>query len=107
MRRWGIPEQEGQNSRKPVLHAAKFVKAPVFWKSLLHKPFVSSLIFDKCKSAENILETLGFIWLVMAKEALFTSYSVPSVAALPASCLPQPSREECFILTGLLPHWQL
>lgn len=37
MRRWGIPEQESQNSRKLVLHAAKFVKIPPVLEKFLHK----------------------------------------------------------------------
>ena len=66
---------------------------------------VSSLIFDKRKSAGNILETLGFTWFVMAMETLFTYYGIPPVATLPASCIPQPSGEVCLILTGSLSHW--
>lgn len=66
---------------------------------------VSRLIFDKRKSAGNILETWGFMWFVTAKETLFTYYSIPPVATLPASCLSQPSGEVCLFLTGSLPHW--
>lgn len=66
---------------------------------------VSSLIFDKRKSAGNILETLGFMRFVTAKDSLFTYYGTPPVATLPASCLSQPSSEVCFILTGSLPNW--
>jgi hypothetical protein len=110
MRRWGIPEQGGQNSRKFVLHEAKFVKSsPDPSRSGKHPTQtagVSSLIFDKHKSAEAILETWGFVWLMMVRGDLLISFNVSPVAALLGSCPHQPSTEVCFLhrATSSLAH---
>lgn len=108
--KWAIPGPGGQACseaevpRNSPRHKAKSVKSPSFWKGSYTNCWVSSLIFDKCKWAENILEIFSMLQLVAADEAHLTSYSVQSVAApvRQGQCLSlvtSSSREVCFTVT--------
>lgn len=61
----GDPRTRRPEVQETCVSCSQGCKIPPVLDRLLHNAGASSLIFDKHKSAETILETLGFVWLVM------------------------------------------